>query len=242
MTCREVRNLSPLYLSGEMGAEERKHFSKHLAACVACEQEIEQYAQVDERLAASMGSELPDAARIEDAVRRNIAAERSRRRFVAAGAIAASVALAIVGTFAFLHLTTPPRMFADAAEDHHTEVVEKQPRRWRSSAPEIEGLAQQIGLSRAQAASLAPQGYSLELAKNCAIDGQRMLHLVFTNGVRKYSVFVRPQHSAPRQVRIYRSNSEQVASLDTAQFRAIVVTEGPRAECRELAGVAAAHL
>ena len=242
MTCREVRNLSPLYFSGEMPAEERKRFSTHLAACPACEQEIEQYAQVDERLAASIGSDLPDSVRIEQAVRRQIAAARAQRRFFAAGAIAAGVALAIIGTYAFLRFATPPRLYTDAAEDHHAEVIEKQPRRWRSSAPEIETLVQQSGLSGAQVASLAPQGYSLELAKNCGIDGQRMLHLVFTNGVHRYSVFVRAQRTSPQKVRIYRSNSEEVASLDTGQFRAIVVTVGPKTECRELAEIAAAHL
>lgn len=242
MTCREVRNLSPLFFSGEMGAEERRRFSMHLAACPACEQETEQYAQVDERLVASIGSDLPDAARVEQAVRRNIAAVRARRRLFAAGAIAAGLALAIVGTYAFLRSATPPRLYADAAEDHHAEVIEKEPRRWRSSASEIEALAQQSGLSRAQAASLAPQGYTLELAKNCRIDGQRMLHLVFTNGVKRYSVFVRPERASPQKMRIYGSNSEEVASMDTGQFRAIVVTVGPQAECRELAKIAAAHL
>ena len=242
MNCRELRSLTPLYLSGEMDGETRGRFAAHLAACPACGREIEEQALVDERLAKALLGESPDTTRIERAVRRRIAGVQSRRRWMARGAIAASALAAITGTYGLWRLTSAPRWYADAARDHRAEVVDRQPRRWRSGAAEIETLAEQNGLSFAQASGLAPEGYWLEHAKTCGIDGQRMLHLVFTNGTQEYSIYVGPHRSGTEGVRMARRNSEQVAGFETGRFRALVVTDGEAAECDKLARLAAERL
>jgi anti-sigma factor RsiW len=225
-----------------MHGEMSQRFAAHLAACPGCAREIEEQALVDERLAAVLLRESPDTTRIEQAVRRHVSASQSRRRWILKGAMAAGVMAAIAGSYGLWRLTSAPRWYADAARDHRAEVVDRQPRRWRTGAGEIEILAAQNGLSFAQASGMAPAGYWLEHAKTCGIDGRRMLHLVFTNGTREYSLYVGPHQSATEGVRTVRSNSQQVAGFETGRFRALVVTDGEAAECTDLARLAAERL
>jgi anti-sigma factor RsiW len=237
MTCGDVGGLAPLYLSGELTGAEHERFVAHLASCPACQREIELQSSLDERLVRAMERDLPDTARLEQCVRNHIAAERPRRWWVAAG-----VAAAIAGIYGLVSLASTPRMYADAARDHWAEVVEQQPRRWRAGPDGIEPLAAQSGLGFAHAAALAPAGYSLERAKICGLDGQRMLHLVFANGALKYSVYVRPHQSAKGHIRMIRRDSEQVAAFETGRFAAVVVLAGSAAECETLAKLTSRRL
>jgi anti-sigma factor RsiW len=223
MTCQEIKARTPLYLSGEMDARERRGFTGHLSACPACAQDIERLEQLDARLAESLGGDLPDASAVVRAVRLQVSAGRSRRRW-AAGAIAASIAVAAAGAYGVIHLGPGAQMYADAAQDHVAEVVQRQPRHWRTGPAEIQSVTGQHGLSFARAAALAPAGYSLERAKNCGLDGQRMLHLIFTNGAREVSVYLRSHRGLSEPVRIVQRDGEQVAAFDTGRFRALVVT------------------
>jgi len=240
MTCQEARDRAPLYLSAEMSAAERERFAAHLAACPACRQEIEAQAQVDSRIAAALGGELPDATRIERRVRHEISSAASRRRW-GTGAIAACLLLTAAGLYGLLRQPAPAG-FVDAARDHRVEVMEGQPRRWRRDAAEIGEVSAQGGLSYAQAAALAAPGYTLERAKICGLHGERMLHLVFSDGTRRYSLYVGPHQGVKAPVRSVRSGSEQVAGFDTGRLRAMVVTAGSAAECDQFVRVAAARL
>ena len=192
MNCREVLEAAPLFLSGEMNPEQHRAFTAHLEVCSACEREMTLQSLLDARVAAVLGGDAPDTVRIERAVLNQIEGRRIlRRRWfgVAVGAIAAGL---IAASYGLLRPTPAAKLYVDAARDHWAEVVEKQPRHWRSGADQIEALARQKGLSLAQTTALAPEGYSLEGAKICGLDGQRMLHLVFTKGRRNFSVFVNP--------------------------------------------------
>jgi anti-sigma factor RsiW len=239
MNCGEVRELAPLYLSGEMSGHDRPNFSAHLAACPSCKRDIEQQSLLDDRLVKALRGETPDTARVEAALRGRMARHQSRRRWLSAGAIAAGL---LIATYGLVRLTAAPRLYVDAARDHHAEVIERQPRRWRTNEEEIQALTSQNQLALAQAAALAPTGYVLEMAKNCGIDGQRMLHLVFHNGWRRYSLFLRPELSPERKIRVVRQQTEQVAGFQTGRYRVLVVSNGGAAECQELARVAAASL
>ncbi len=238
MNCADLRDLAPLYVSGEIGEELRRQFAAHLNACPACECEIEEQSLLDQRLAQALGSDLPDSSRVEQAVRGRIGllacsgakgARSLRRLWVAAAAIAVLAA--------FLLFPPAPRIYAEAARDHHTEVVEKQPRRWRSTPAEIDAVASQVGLSFARAAALAPAGYRLEHAKICGLDGVRALHLVFTNGAGEYSVYLLPRGTR-QPLQLVSRGTEQVAGFGTA----LVVTAASTANCEELARFTAARL
>ena len=249
MNCAEVQDLAPLYLSGEMRRDEHRRFAAHLAACPACGRELEQQVSFDTRLAEAVWWESPVTTRvirnteqrIERRVRERIGSAIFRRRWIAAAGIAACLIAVLVGS-GKLRPEPTPRLYADAARDHRLEVVENRPRHWKSGASDIEVLAARNELSFAQAAALAPAGYSMEHAKTCGLDGQPMLHLVFSNGTRRYSVYVRPHQSAQGNIHQVRRDSEQVAGIETGHFSAVVVTVGPAAECAELARFAARRL
>lgn len=225
MNCREIGELAPLYLSGEMGQSDRDLFRAHLAQCMSCASELERQAALDARVREAL--ELPDAALVTRAVRGHIA----RKRIWRVAAVAAAILIAFVASWE-LRPKPVARLYADAALDHRLEVMEHQPRRWRSDPAEIERLAARYQLH--DAAALAPEGYRLEHAKMCGIDGKPALHLVYTNGNREYSVFVRArsEDSVPAAVRI---GAEQLASIRTDRLEAIVVSAGTSAECSELA-------
>jgi anti-sigma factor RsiW len=232
-----------VYLSGEMPAEERALFHRHLAGCADCEQEIEAQSAMDARIARALGGEALDASRVERRVRSRMAAERRQHRWLGIGAVAAALLLAAVGAAYLLRPAAPaPRWFAVAAIDHHDEVIEGQPRRWRTDPLEIERVASQSGLSLTQARGMAAAGFSLERAKICGLDGQRMLHLVFSDGRQRYSVYVSPHQSVQEPVRVERRGTEEVAGFETGRYRAAVVSAGAAADCAKLARIAESRL
>ena len=72
MTCDEIRERAPLYMSGELTGAERARFAAHLSTCVACELEIEAQSLLDARLAGALQGAVPDTTRLEARVRREI--------------------------------------------------------------------------------------------------------------------------------------------------------------------------
>ncbi len=234
MNCREIEELAPLYLSGEMEEDRKVLFHTHLAECRNCAQQLEQQAATDARLRKALCAGLPYAGEIEQTVWRRIARERSRRWMTMASA--AVVLLAAVLGYRMLR---PNGLYRDAALDHRQEVVEHQPRRWRTDPAEIEKLAARYQLT--DLAALAPQGYRLEHAKMCGLDGQPALHLVYTNGVKEFSMFVR-QGGGSAPVSAHTVGLEHLARFRTARHEAVVVTDGSSGECLQFARVAAAVL
>ena len=240
--CAGIRMRAPLYLSGELEAEEHEAFAAHIAKCSACAAKIAEDRNLDAVLRSAFGGVSPDTSRLEQALRRKIAVDRRRRHQAWAGAIAATMALLAAGALGWARCSRPPQWYADAALDHRTEVIEGQPRRWRTSDTELAGLAAQNGLQLGRVTALAAAGYRLERAKICGIDGQRMLHLVFSSGTRRYSVFVSPHLGPVERVRTLRRGAEQVGGFETGHFRGLVVSDGSAAECTELARAAEGRL
>ena len=233
MNCREIEELAPLYLSGEIAEGKSALVRAHLAQCWNCALQMNQKIALDARLREA-ASQLPDATAVGRSVRGRIGAER----FGLMTAAAAIVLFAAILSYRTLRPEPVGRLYADAALDHRLEVMEHQPRHWRSDPVEIEKLAARYDLQNVGA--LAPAGYRLEHAKMCGIDGKAALHLVFTNGTQEVSVYVRPRsgtsrRSAPRTVKV---GSEQLAEIQTDRLEAVIATAGSSGECLRFAHVA----
>lgn len=234
MNCKEIEELAPLYLSGEMEEDRQVRFHTHLAECRSCAQQMEQQAAMDTRLRKALCAGLPDAGVLERSVSREIARERAGQWMLVAIA-----AMLLIGTFWGYRMLRPERLYRDAALDHRQEVVEHQPRHWRTDPAEIGTLAARYDL--ADVAALSPAGYRLEHAKMCGIDGRPALHLVYTNGAQEVSVFVR-QGGGSEPIRAQSVGSERLARFRTARHEAVVVTAGSSGECLQFARVVAAVL
>ena len=240
--CSDIRMRAPLYLSGEMSAEEQHAFAAHLAKCSSCAARIEADRKLDASLRSSLSGFEPDTGRLVQTFRSNISADRRRQHQAWAGAIAAILVLVAGAALTWSRWTNPPQWYSDAALDHRMEVIDGQPRHWRSTDTELAGLAALNGLQLEQMKALATAGYRLDRAKICGIHGRRMLHLVFSNGARSYSIYISPRLGDAETARTLRQGAEQMAGFETSHFRGLVVSDGPAADCREMARAAESRL
>lgn len=229
MNCREIEEIAPLYLSGELEDDQRALFGAHLAQCRSCAAEMAGQVALDARVLDAV-AEMPDATAVQGSVRRRIARERGWRIVAAAAAV---VFAAFLG-YRALRPVPVSRVYADAALDHRLEVMEHQPRRWRTDPMEIGKLAARYELT--DLAALAPEGYRLEHAKMCGLDGKPALHLVYTDGRREFSVFVRARAGGEKGLREVSVGSEHLAGFGTERLEA-VVAGGSGGECLEFARV-----
>lgn len=223
MNCKEIGELAPLYLSGEMEEDRKVLFHTHLAECRSCAQQMEQDSAMDARLRRALCAGLPAAGTLERSVSRQLARERAQR-WMLVGVAAALLIAAVLG----YRVLRPERLYRDAALDHRQEVVEHQPRHWRTDRAEIDKLAARYQLQ--DVAALAPAGYRLEHAKMCGLDGQPALHLVYTNGVEEVSLFVRSRTGQDRGIFATGVGNVHLASFQNDRIQ-IIATAGAGGDC-----------
>jgi anti-sigma-K factor RskA len=101
MTNEQLHDLAPGYALDALDEEERRAFEAHLDDCARCREEVSSLGEAAGALALASEGPVPPAAlraRIVDAARAeptNVVPMRSRRRLVAAGALAAAAAAAL---------------------------------------------------------------------------------------------------------------------------------------------------
>jgi anti-sigma factor RsiW len=243
--CGHIAELAPLYVAGELAAARAAEFDAHLKTCSSCFRDLETQARLDARLREVLLAEDVDVSRVNRRIRDMIAGgsreaagtKTPPRRggspwVTAAMGIAAAFLLVVAG-----YLLIPghvSQVYADAAEDHQMEVVDHGPRRWISDPDQITALAQQHGIDVAVPAELS-SGYHLERAKICWLDGLSYLHLVYSDGAKEFSLFLRARDgekldgkirgfSNGRLLRECASGSEHLSSFRTSHLNAVVVT------------------
>jgi hypothetical protein len=195
--------------------------------------------QIDSRLQAAFSEQLPDAAAIQHAVRKRIAAERSRSFAILA--VAAALVLAAIG-YGLLRRASRVGVYAELARDHRMEVMERQQRHWRNGPAEIEPLVARYGVTAPMLAGFAPVGYYLLHAKSCGIAGMPVLHLVYSNGNREISIYVRQHVGSGIRSGSFTVNSEQVVAFERGGLEAAVVMVGSGRECQLFARRASSYL
>jgi hypothetical protein len=193
--------------------------------------------QLDSRLRDAFYEALPDASLVQTAVRNRIATERAR---LWTTLVCATVVLLALAGYSFLK--PGAGVYAELARDHQREVVEQQPRHWRVEPGEVAALIARYNVTEAMVSSLAPNGYRLEHAKTCAMGRKPVLHLVYTDGYKHFSVYLRPRSGQEVQPVAMTIDSEQVAMFSRNGFEAAIVTVGSGSECLEWARRAAGIL
>jgi hypothetical protein len=239
--CKEVRDLFPLYRAGEIAACERELFERHFASCAACTALRESTLSADARLWAALFQPEPDASALQSLVRTRIASGERHRLH----ALVAVIAALFVVTLVALSVVTRSRersSLAAAAHDHRAEIVDKQTRPWSTSREQMTELLAREGLSYSDAAALAPEGLTLDRLKFCRLNGNRMLHLVFLDGVRSYSLYLQPRMGIPSGPRGLDAYGETSIGFATWRMTGIVVSDAPADDCDRFANFARARL
>ncbi|HXO44189.1 MAG TPA: zf-HC2 domain-containing protein [Candidatus Cybelea sp.] len=261
MNCADITEIAPLYISAELDARRASEFDAHLQTCPACRSELESQARLDERFREALLADEVDVSRVNRRIRELIAAESSRpaasvsrprpaRLAAAAAGVAAAFLLLIAG-----YLLVPghvARVYADAARDHQLEVVLRQARPWIVDPAAIAALAVQQGIADPVPPELG-SGYRLERAKVCRLDGRLYLHLVYSDGTREFSLFLRQrdgQHlTGPirgfadgRFLRAASAGDEHLLSFETSHLTAMVATDQPADAAKRFAKAASAAL
>jgi len=218
------------------------------------DEEIHRDELMDAQLREAILAEPIDTTLVDAHIRKQIADELNRSRiqrgkWIAFGGIAALLTIA-VGGYWFLPNRGPAAMCADAARDHRVEVAEHQRRNWLADAGAIDALAVRRGLSARATEVMAPAGYRLERGKLCRLGGRVFLHLVYSNGVREFSFYLRD--SAPSESFLGTARAigalnldlgaEHVAQVPSLRFTALVVTDESQDAARDIARFTATHL
>jgi len=241
MNCRETQELLPLYLTRELDAAPAQEINAHLAQCRACMDLCAAHSTLDANLARAFHSESAVTAPIEAAFRQQLLLE-TRRRWYGRLAVAAALLAAISGGYAVRKSKANPQWLADAARDHRLEVVEHQPRRWRTELTAIEEIANRFDLSGKSIQAMTPDGYKFEHAKICGLGGVAALHIVYADGARQVSVYVRKSAAEQSAFHSIMDGPESVASASAGKWTALAVTDGSPADCERLARRAAGFL
>ena len=230
MTCNDIADVLPLYLSGELDAQKAGDFAQHLQACRLCAAKVEQTKKLDQALRESVLADPVDGTAVDGRIRGSLAAARASslrlRWFAAVAALFLAGILSYRTTFA----NRAPQLCVDAAKDHESEITLVHPRKWLTDAPAIAGLAERIGVPSSLIATLTPHNYSLKQAKLCRLDGQIFLHLVYAQGERQVSVYLRPaQDSASSwgSVRDAVAGRDHVAYFEASQVSVMFVSDQP---------------
>jgi anti-sigma factor RsiW len=246
MHCSDISELAPLYIAGEVDSQRAAEVDAHLKTCPACMRELETQARLDARLREVLIAEELDVSRVNRRIRELIAADSAggfvpqlqpRPRHWVTAAMGIAAALLVIAAGYLLMPAHVARVYADAATDHHLEVIEQQPRRWLTDPTKIAALAEQQGISDSVPLALA-SGYHLERAKICRLDGRPYLHLVYSNGVREFSLFLRARNGEKlagtirgfangRLLRICDAGGEHLSSFETSRLTALVATDQP---------------
>ncbi len=184
--------------------------------------------ELDQRLRGSLLGEQNDTSRIAAAVRKEM--HSGIRRPLWTYAAAAAVLLAIAGALsyrAFLRTEAPPACVA-AADDHHREIINGDPRPWLTNVADVQKLAESQGVPGSAIVALDNTGYKLERARLCFLGREIYVHLVYTRGRTEFSVYLHPRMAEPgigSRVRRASSGAENLAYFETNRLIAIFVDE-----------------
>jgi anti-sigma factor RsiW len=216
MNCIDVADLSPLYLSGELEAARAADFDEHVKGCADCAHDVE----LDRRLRRAVLAEPIDTASADCAIRR-VTARRSRWRPVSiAAGIAATL---VVGILIYRAAARAAPIYAAAAQDHRREVIDHELRNWVTQPEQLIALASRLGISESAPASI--DGYRLEHAKLCRLNGRVFLHAVYSDGSREFSLFLCQPESHGSPIRIEGSDGQKIAAFETAHVTAMIVAD-----------------
>ena len=212
----------------------------HLESCAACRARLQREYELDRLITAAVNRATPAADELVAHIEHRLESKLTRRFFpwqwrwpALAGAAAVVLFCAILLT-RFTSSNSMHALCQDAMDDHRSEVVLREPRRWHSVS-EINDLVRRTVPQARIPQSIA--GLPLEKGRICGLLQAQALHLVYGDGAQQVSVFFvlrqdLPSDSLPLQNSAKRLHQENDAGIGVASFAGqglgVVVVGTPR--------------
>jgi|SRR5947209_4619601 len=204
---------------------EREAFERHFSECVACHTECAD-TYIDVIVRETVLADHFDTTAFERGVRSKMRrAERPPWFRSLQWQVAPLLALALLLLFLLLRpRAVSPTILSEAIEDHSEEVVHHSPLEWTSDSGRIATLMYSWTGNAALDKRLAPAGFHLDRVRICELMNRTYLHLVYSDGAREVSIFVRKRdgESLTGKERLVRSRSlltRQSQDISVAAFQ-----------------------
>jgi len=200
MRCHEAEGLLAPQFSESLDAATQRELALHLDSCAGCRARLQQEYELDRLLSAAVNGGTPPEAAMVTRIEQALDSKLARRQLFWAWrwpALAGAAALVLFCALAISRFSANNSMHLlcqDAADDHRSEVVLRQPRPWRTGS-QIGELALRVVPTASIPQTLA--GLPLEKARICGLLQAQALHLVYGSGAQQVSVFLMLQHDLP---------------------------------------------
>lgn len=200
MRCHEAEGLLTPQFTESLDAPTQRELALHLECCAACRARLQQEYEFDRLIRSAVNSATPPEDGVVARIEQALEGKRARWPMLWSWrwpALAGAAALALVCAVAISRFTANDpmhRLCQDAADDHRSEVVLREPRTWRTGS-QINELALRVVPNTRVPQKLA--GLTLEKARICGLLQARALHLVYGSGAQEVSVFLMLQHDLP---------------------------------------------
>jgi len=255
MNCDELEFLTPLYLTSELDATRLAEFEQHLGRCTLCGRNLEAIRLCDDLLLNARHEKPFNTEKVRQRVSNEIR-RSTRRRFLFARPVyalrigGALLSLIVLGIYITWPRSLPQSVYAAAQGDHYIEVVQQSDRPWLETPDEIKAFVLDELGEVDFLDQLTPAGYHLARALHCYLLKERYVHLVYQNGTRDISIFVRPRDAElpgpPVEIangcglHAASVNKFEIAGFQSRRYRVFLVGDLSRAESLQIARRAAA--
>jgi hypothetical protein len=216
-----------------------------METCATCEETIQREQATDEALRL-LSDEPVDTARIREVILVKIQQDRTPKKgfqitwWRGIGGTAALMALTLV-TYLSLRPSAPfpLTIYRDAADDHRAEVVEHMKLRWAQDDASILSLLKTVGATEELTQQITPVGFHLDRARICKLLSHRYVHLVYSDGTREVSYFLRSREGEEltgkpivtvngKAVYLDSVRDLSVAGFQTQNVTVLMVSDEPR--------------
>jgi putative zinc finger protein len=204
MNCESIRELLPLYASGELTGEALAAVQSHIHACESCSQALSADRELDGALRTAMLEASPDVSTVLQRVHARMAPAGWKRMLhlpsLRAIALVATIVLIAVLGFSMFYTRQIQRTTAlDAANDHYSDLVLLRHPDWASQPRDVARFMQEQFPQQDLLTVITPRGASFEKVRMCNLGGTQYAHFVFRSGSAETSVFLVPSERAKSQ-------------------------------------------
>lgn len=226
MRCHEAEGLLAPQFSESLEPAIQRELALHLDGCAVCRARLQQEYELDRLITGAVNGATPAADDLVARIEQRLEGKLARRFFRWQWrwpALAGAAAVVLFCTIVLTRFTASNSMHAlcqDAVDDHRSEVVLREPRRWHSGS-EINDLVRRTVPQARIPQTIA--GLPLEKGRICDLLQAQALHLVYGDGAQQVSVFFMLRHdlpsdSLPVQNSAKRLHQENDAGIGVASF------------------------